>query len=326
MTDLIVRCLLPDPPLRVIAVISTEVAREAARRHGAAAGVQVALGRAATCGLLLATLTKSGEQVTMQILGDGPLGTLIADANDSGDVRVGISHPETFVPGPPDQRVSIADAVGRRGTISVARKLGRDFRSSGQSILIAGEIDEDIEHYLTTSEQVESALGCEVLLGKSQVRAAAGVMVQCLPGADATELVMATRARLRGGALMSELQRVVAETDADADADAAEADADTAKADANHTAAMAAAMARALLGPAGRDLELLDHRPVRFYCPCSRERVRATIALLGASDIDELIHQDGGATVNCEFCRSQYQLDVAELEQIRAELSERAQG
>ncbi|GAB4525666.1 MAG: Hsp33 family molecular chaperone HslO [Haliangiales bacterium] len=316
MTDLIVRCLLPDPPLRVIAAISTEVAREAARRHGAAAGVQVALGRAATCGLLLATLTKSGEQVTMQVLGDGPLGTLIADANDSGDVRVGISHPETFVPGPPDQRVSIADAVGRRGTISVARKLGRDFRSSGQSILIAGEIDEDIEHYLTTSEQVESALGCEVLLGKSQVRAAAGVMVQCLPGADAAELVMATRARLRGGSLMSELQRVVAEADAAADA---ETDAATA-------AAQAAAIARALLGPAGRDLEVLDHRPVRFYCPCSRERVRATIALLGASDIDELIHQDGGAIVNCEFCRSQYQLDVAELEQIRAELSERAQG
>jgi len=66
---------------------ATETVREITRRHDARGVAAVALGRAVTSGLLLATLTKDEEQVTMQILGNGPLGGITVDARSSGRVR-----------------------------------------------------------------------------------------------------------------------------------------------------------------------------------------------------------------------------------------------
>jgi molecular chaperone Hsp33 len=298
MTDTIVRCLLRDPPLRVVAVVDTEVAREAARRHRAVGGAQVALGRGATSGLLLATLTKGGEQVTVQVLGDGPLGGLLVDATDAGDVRVSLHNPEVLVPGPHGWRVSVAGGIGRRGVVSVARDLGMRFQSTGQSLLVSGEIDEDIESYLTTSEQIDSALGCEVLLGDSEIAASAGVLVQCMPGEDAADVVAEARSRLRAGALTELVARGVTDP---------------------------VELARALVGAHGARLEVLDTRRVRFHCPCTRERVQHSLRLLALAELESMVAEGEGAEVTCNFCRAVYRIDALELEGMLAARRERAQ-
>jgi molecular chaperone Hsp33 len=304
MTDTIVRCVLRDPPLRVVAVTSTGVVREAARRHRAAGGVQVALGRGATCGLLLATLTKGGEQVTMQVLGSGPLGGLLVDATDAGNVRVSLKNPDVLVPGPRGQRVSVADGIGRRGVVSVARDLGMRFQNTGQSLIVSGEIDEDVEHYLTTSEQIDSALGCEVLLGDGEVALSAGVLVQCMPGEHAAPVVAEVRERLRAGGLAALLTRSAAAPDVAGDP---------------------ALLARALLGELGDRLEVLDTRPVRFHCPCTRERVQNSLMLLDVSELESMVHDRQGAEVTCNFCREVYQLSAEELDALLAVRLGRAQ-
>lgn len=291
MADQIVRCLLRDPPLRVIAAVTTDVLREAGRRHHAVGGALVALGRGATSGLLLATLTKGGEQVTLQVLGNGPLGALIIDAADSGDVRAYLKHPDVFLPGPPGQRVSIAAGIGSSGVISVIRDLGLRQPVSGQCHLRSGEVDEDVEEYLCTSEQIDSALGCEVLLGDSDVAVSAGVLVQCMPGGNAAPLVSAARERLRAGALSAALAGGMID---------------------------AAALARLLLGDRGRELELLDTRPVRFHCPCTKERMLDTLALLSDDELGTMIREEEGAEVTCNFCGEIYRASIDELEQARA--------
>lgn len=298
MTDTIVRCLLRDPPLRVVAVADTGVAREAARRHRAVGGAQVALGRGATAGLLLATLTKGGEQVTAQILGNGPFGGLMIDATDGGDVRVSLRNPEVLVPGPNGWRVSVADGIGKQGVISVARDLGMRFQSTGQALMVSGEIDEDIESYLTTSEQIDSALGCEVLLESGEIAASAGVLVQCMPGEDAADVVASARARLRQGALTELVARGITDP---------------------------VELARLLIGEHGARLELLDTRPVRFHCPCSRERVQRSLELLDPAELQSMVEEGQGAEVTCNFCRAVYQLDTAELQAMLATRRERAQ-
>jgi molecular chaperone Hsp33 len=298
MTDTIVRCLLRDPPLRVVAVANTEVAREAARRHRAVGGAQVALGRGATAGLLLATLTKGGEQVTVQILGNGPLGGMMIDATDAGNVRVSLRNPDVLIPGPQGWRVSVADGMGKSGVVSLVRDLGMRFQSTGQSLMVSGEIDEDIESYLTTSEQIESALACEVLLGSGEIAASAGVLVQCMPGEDAADVVAGARSRLRGGALTELVARGITEP---------------------------AELARLVIGAHGDRLEVLDTRPVRFHCPCSRERVQRSIELLGRDELQSMVDDGKGAEVTCNFCRAVYQLQAPELETMLAARRERAQ-
>src|SRR6478736_152950 len=166
--DEIVRCVLADIPVRVVAAVTSGVAREAAARHGAGAAGAVALGRALTAGLLLATLTKDDERVTLQVLGDGPLGGVTVDANGAGTARAYIKHPGAGAiargggaGAGGDPRARLAAAIGRAGVVSVIRDVGLRENFSGTTAIDSGEIDEDVERYLTESEQIESALACE---------------------------------------------------------------------------------------------------------------------------------------------------------------------
>jgi molecular chaperone Hsp33 len=304
--DTIARCLTSEAAVRVVMVLATGVAREAARRHGAGGAATVALGRAATAGLLLATLTKGDdERVTLQILGNGPLGALTADATGAGTVRAFVQNPLALAApasAAAGGRRAIGAAVGRKGLVSVIRDLGLKDNVTGQTEIVDGEIDTDVERYLTASEQLESALACETLLGDDgEVQVAAGVLVQALPASHGGELVEAARARLRGGALAAALAAAVRAPYADQEA-----------------ALDPAALGRAALDEEHvRDLVVLDVRPVRFACPCSRERATATLTLMGEAELAEMIREDGQAEVSCNFCRARYHFSDADLEEIR---------
>jgi molecular chaperone Hsp33 len=64
---------------------------------------------------------------------------------------------------------------------------------------------------------------------------------------------------------------------------------------------------------AGLDVRLIGDSPVRFACPCTRERVLGALLLLGAADIEDMIRLEGQAEVRCEFCAEQYTVGSDEL-------------
>jgi molecular chaperone Hsp33 len=292
--DEILRCTVGGGAARVVAVTTTEVAREAIRRHGASGAAAVALARGVTAGLLLATLTKDEERVTLQVLGDGPLGGLTVDATAAGTARAYVKHLEAG-PAAPARRPRLGPAFGTKGVVNVIRDVGLRETFQGQTILTTGEIDDDCEHYLTASEQIESALRCEtVLASDGSVEFAAGLLVQALPGGRGAGLVEAARERLAAGALRDAL-------DADGHRDPG-------------------ALVENALGDTIGAWNALDARPVRFHCPCSRERAGASLALLGQAELSAMILEDGKAEVICNFCRARHDFSEAELERIRREL------
>jgi redox-regulated HSP33 family molecular chaperone len=67
-------------------------------------------------------------------------------------------------------------------------------------------------------------------------------------------------------------------------------------------------------------VQLGEALPVRFHCPCSRERAAATLALLGDHELVSMIEEDGAGEVTCEFCRSRYHFSDENLETIRRRL------
>jgi len=289
---------------RVVIVTSTDVAREATRRHQAGGSTAVALGRGLTAGLLLATLTKDEERVTLQVLGDGPLGGLTVDASAAGTARAYVKNPAVRLPParPGVQRLSLGAAMGSVGVVSVVRDLGLRDTFSGQTALVSGEIDEDVAHYLRKSEQIASALRCEVVLWPDgNVAAAAGILVQALPGTEGVAEVEAARAQLEeeSGALLHALSQAFTR---------------------EPPAEGAAALLRSVLGRHLGELLLLDVRPVRFHCPCSRERAGASLALLGPAELAAMVVEDGKAEVICNFCRARYDFSDGELETIRREV------
>ncbi len=292
--DLLVRAISREAHVRVAAVITTGLVADAARRHQLSPAAACALGRALTSGLLMATLTKGEERVTLQLIGDGPLGSVTVDATGQGDVRGYALRPEagpTLSPG----RLQVGDTLGRRGVVNVLRDLGLKELYQGQTALVSGEIDEDVEAYLCTSEQVPSALGCDVVLDdKGAVVVAGGVLVQAMPGGD-PEAVRHIQQALREGALYELLRD-------------------------GERSAQGLAQRIYTTQP----LELIGgERPVRFQCRCSAEKIASMLQLLGTVDLDEMIAEDKPAEVVCNYCNTRYQIGRSELERIRAEAAGR---
>lgn len=292
-SDEILRALMTSTNVRVIFVVTTGAAREAARRHGAVGAAAVAMGRALTAGLLLATLTKDDERVTLQILGDGPLGAITVDAAASGRVRAYVRNPAATGPALPDLRLTVRRLIGNHGFVSVIRDLGLPRPFSGRVALADGEIDTDVERYLEESEQIPSALACETLLGADlDVAVSAGILVQALPGDAGAAFVPQIKAALRSGALLSALR---------------------AKAPLAGPPPDAASLARSVLASSIGDFQILDRRPVAFHCGCSRERASGTLALLGPRDLADLAAAAEPVSITCEFCRARYDFSPAEL-------------
>src|SRR5207302_1496417 len=129
---------------------------------------------------------------------------------------------------------------------------------------------EDCERYLSTSEQIESALRCEtVLAGDGSLEFSAGVLVQALPGGRGAAVVAAARERLSAGALRDALD--------------------------DPQARDPGTLVELALGEVLGAWHALDSRHVRFFCPCSRERAGSSLALLGPAELAAMILEDGKA-------------------------------
>jgi molecular chaperone Hsp33 len=192
--DALLRAINEPETVRVIATTTTESAREACRRQGATGVTAAIVARSITAGALLATLAKTErERVRVQLSGGGPVGQIMIDAHGDGRVRACVARtlPPThlanrlMVPDRPDARPSVALAVGARGYAVVTRDLGLASPYQGNVEMQTGEIDEDLEHYLQTSEH------------DGHVVRAAGVLAQSFPGSE-PELIDQARERLGG--------------------------------------------------------------------------------------------------------------------------------
>jgi molecular chaperone Hsp33 len=299
--DLLIRAVHKPLNLRLVAAMTTDVCQTGARRHKTSAAAGCALGRGLTGGLLLATLTRGGERVTMQLVGNGPLQGLTIDAYDDGSVRGYPLAPQACAEKPMNKRQILANLIGRSGVVNVMRDVGLPERFQGQVSLVTSEIDEDLEAYLRQSEQIPSALGCELIMDDGgQVLSAGGVLLQSMPNAP-TETATALREAqhmLRGGDLYDRLAAGPASP---------------------------LELAQLLLGRYASDVEVLDERPLQFRCRCDRGRIEAMIAGQALTDLDEMI-AEGQAEVTCNFCGEVYVVGKDDLLRLREQKQERTQN
>lgn len=296
--DRIMRGLIEGGRARVVVVTATGAVREMVGRHHMLGVPAVALGRSAVAGLLLATLTKDDEHVTLQVLGDGPLGGVTVDARSSGRVRGFVKRPGAVTWDPElavAARLPIREAIGLHGTVGVIRDLGLAQNYSGQVAMEGGEIEEEVERYLNTSEQIDSVLRCDTLVDSAgAVTAAAGLLVQTLPQAHGAAVVEFLRETLRGPVFSTVLRDALALGKFEPES-----------------------IAKAALGQSADDMQVLDLREVSFFCPCTRERAESTLGMLRPEDLKEMILETSEAEVICNFCGLKYRFSEVELERIR---------
>lgn len=291
-TGYLVRATAYGGLVRAFAVDSTMVVDELRRRHGTDPVVTAALGRVSTGALIFGAMLKEPDQlVTIRVQGDGPAGTLLASANGAGEVRGLVGNPRPEVDQVRAGKLNVSGAVGTSGRLTVTRDLGLRQPYSSAVELVSGEIGEDLAYYLARSEQVPSAVGIGVFVAADgTVEAAGGYIVQLMPGLDDGSI-----ANLEAG--IGALPHPT-------------------------TMLRAGETPEEILGRIFPDgYEALARTPVRFHCPCSRERAENALILLGAPALEELRddHADREHTeLVCEFCAAIYRFTPEELEALIA--------
>ncbi len=286
MRDEIVRAMSRDGFVKASAITSTALTERARQIHRTTPVATAALGRVLAAASMMGNLQKIDDgSLTLQIKGDGPLGTLLAVSDAVGNVRGYVTNPQPPLLEKRPGKLDVGAAVGR-GMLTVIRDLRMKEPYVGGVELVSGEIAEDITAYFVQSEQVPTACALGVLVDVDHtVRAAGGYLIQLLPGAPDAVIDRIEAGIAAAGAVTGQL-------DGGLDAEA---------------------LLRTVLS--GFDLEMLEKTPVAYRCYCSRERVRATLVSLGKRDLRELAEGDEDLHVGCQFCDADY---VFPPEEIRA--------
>ena len=294
MTDKLIRAVAADGGIRAVGVITTNLTEEARCRHKLSYVATAALGRSMASGLLLASsMKKEGSRVNIHVKGDGPLGTILADAGLDGTVRGYVQHPNVELPPNEKGKLDVGKAVGHNGYLHVVRDVGYGQPYSSTVSLVSGEVGDDVASYLVTSEQTPSALLVGVFVGETGVTAAGGILLQVMPKAARdlalVELLESRVSQLSGFTPLLQAGKTLE------------------------------VIMRDLLG----DLELFifpESYPVSFQCGCSWNRVLGALKMLGEAELQDMIEKDRGAEAICQFCGEVYQADEAQLTQLITDL------
>jgi molecular chaperone Hsp33 len=275
--------------IALVAAVTTDLVAETRDRHDLWPTATAAVGRLSTGAALFAAGVKGNERISLQIAGDGPLGTLAADAwlLDEGTVGVRGYARNGRVDLPIDARgkFDVPGAIGN-GSLQVTRSSDVGQPYVGVVPLHSGEIAEDLAVYLAQSEQIPSIVALGVLANPNGVVAAGGILARALPGADEDALVsLEERA-----ASMPPVTQLIAE------------------------GADAGALLRALAG----DVELGSiHRiDVRFACRCNRSKVEAVLLGLGADELLRLTRERDRTEATCEYCKRRYVFTVPQIRRL----------
>lgn len=65
------------------------------------------------------------------------------------------------------------------------------------------------------------------------------------------------------------------------------------------------------------NLKLLGEKNVQYFCDCSKDRVERSLISLGKETLSELIDEDEGAELVCDFCNKKYNFTKQDLIDLR---------
>ena len=269
------RFLFEDLDIRGAIVHLGEAWQAMIAKRGYPAAISQVLGEMTAITILLGGQLKHAGRLTFQARGNGPVGLLVIDCESTDEaLRLrGMARAEW----PPDMPAAKVAEMFGDGRLLMSIDLPES-RLPFQSIvpLDGTTIGEVFESYLRQSEQQASRL-----VIAADARSACGVFVQKMPDADQRDPDGWTRIghlldTLKPGELLelapeSLLQRLFHE----------------------------------------ETVRVFTPREVVHHCPEDWDKVRATLAALGRSEVEALLDEQGEIVIRDDICNREYRLDRA---------------
>lgn len=285
MSDSLQRFLFEDLAIRG-EVVQLDTSWQAVMvNHDYPQPVKYLLGEMLSAVVLLSATLKFSGKLSLQLQGSGAISLMIAECttgqeNEVRNIR-GIAHFADVVPAG-----TLKDLAGDGHLVMNLEPMGESGKEKEryQSIveLVGENLSDALENYLVRSEQLDTQLWLA-----SDEQRCGGLLIQRLPDndkaedQDAWERVHQLSATIKDDELLS--------LDAEA-------------------------IIHRLYHE--EDIRLFEKEPLKFYCPCSRERVAAMLKSLGKDEVDAILDEQGSINVACEFCNHKYDFDPVDAEQL----------
>ena len=274
-------------------------------RHGYPDAVTKLLGEVMTISVCLAGALKFDGVFSLQIKGDGPVRTMVADFTSEGHLRGYAAFDEEAVKQAAENgEVTVPRMIGG-GYMAFTVDQGADMQRYQGIVPLAGQTLADCTHdYFRQSEQLETGLNVSVRKDEFGIWRAGALMLQRMPldGGEAPEPGKA---------------RTMHDMDAYEDAWRA--------AMIMVSSATPDEIAGTRIAPDRLLFRLFHESGVRAYpaqpvaerCRCSKERVESVLVSLSDEEIRDMT-VDGLLYVTCEFCKSRWDYDETGIETLRS--------
>ncbi len=287
MSDLRIRAIAADSEIQITAVTSTEAVERARQIHRTMPTATAALGRALTiCSIMGSQLKVDDGSVTVQFKGNGPLGSVVCVSDSDGNVRGYLQNPACDLPLRSDGKLNVGAGIGR-GYLMVIKDIGLKDPVSGTTVLVNGEIAEDITRYFAESEQIPSACALGVLVDTDQsVKQAGGYLVQLMPGCPDADIDRLEHNIQKAGSMTAMLDSGMSLQD----------------------------IILAILD--GFKVEFLQESTFKYQCNCSHDKVTRALISMGKEELCKLAAEEDKLEITCQFCDRVYEFTNAEIKKI----------
>ena len=275
--------------VRVLVCNSTDIVQQAHEYHNTSPVVSAALGRLLTAASMMGSLLKNkGEMITLQVRGDGPIGSITATADYAGNVKGYAANPHIDLPLKPTGKLDVSGAVGQ-GMLSVVRdNLTTGVPYIGKIPLVSGEIAEDITSYFAHSEQTPTVCALGVLVDTDlSILSAGGILIQLMPDVEEKTISIIEQNITKFNSVSTLFK--------------------------DHSLEEIAAMA---LEGIGECMHFI--REPAYKCDCSKEKCEQMLMSLNNESLEKIVYEDGHADIICGFCDRSYHFDKSELLEILA--------
>lgn len=288
MEDKITKFLAYNGKISIVCINTTNLVEKARKIHDLSPVATAAFGRLLTITALMGQEMKNKEdKLTIQIQGNGPIGTMLTTANNSPKVKGYVANPYVDLPLNEFGKLDVGGAVGIDGYINVIKDIGLKEPYVGVSPLTSGEIADDFTNYFVNSEQTRTAVALGVLVNKDGVKRAGGYIINSMPDATDEEIANIEKSIFEAGAISKMLDEGLSLLE----------------------------IAKKVTGD--KNVKVIEDIKTPVYeCDCSKERMLEGLATLDKNTIKEIIEEDGKAEVVCHFCNKKYEFSKEELEEI----------
>ncbi len=288
MDNILKKYLAYDGMVKVVLVNGTKMVSEARNIHNLSNVTTAALGRTLIMTAIMSSKLKDKDnRITVQIKGDGPIGSIVTCGNSNLDIKGYVSVPDVELPLNDIGKLDVAKAVGK-GYLNVIKDIGLKEPYIGYSNLVTSEIAEDFAYYFVTSEQTPCAVALGVNISKeNKVDMAAGYIIEPLPDCsediiDIIESINMNISSVTG--LMMDLDNMDD-------------------------------VAKTITGD--NNIVCIEELNPSYKCDCSTSRIDKTIIALGKDEAFKILEENNNVVeVNCNFCNKTYKYNKEMIEKL----------